>query len=182
MRRFQRLRDPMSIVCPNCQHRRPTDSSAPDWQCPACGKAYNKGAGAPASSDYGKGIYLPPVKTPFRERSPLARLLIAGGFLAWIIFYYWPGNGENTAPVSGEQPVVVMYATSWCGYCTAARTFFTANGIRFVERDIEQSSTFHDEHRRLGGQGVPLILVGDEKISGFNEARLRSLLKPWIKS
>ena len=75
-----------------------------------------------------------------------------------------------------------MYATSWCGYCAAARDFFAAHGVRYDERDIEQSSVFADEHRRLGGHGVPLIFVGDERIDGYNEAQLRSLLKHWLKS
>ncbi len=182
MRRFVSLCDVMSRICPNCQLPRPADSSAPDWQCPSCGKAYNKGAGAPVDSTYGKSTYLPPVKTPFRERSPLVRMLIASLFLGWIVLYYWPNREESASTTVGAQPVVVMYATSWCGYCAQARSFFAANGIQYEERDIEKSSSFHEEHRRLGGQGVPLILVGEEKIGGFNEGRLRSLLKPWIKS
>ena len=56
-----------------------------------------------------------------------------------------------------------------------------ANGVRYDERDIEQSSTYADEHRRLGGSGVPLILVGDDRINGYNEGALRSLLRHWLK-
>jgi len=182
MRRFVSLCDAMSRVCPNCQQLRPADTSAPDWQCPGCGKAYNKGAGAPVDSAYGKTTYLPPVKTPFRERSPLVRMLIASLFIGWIVLYYWPSREQSVTETARAQPVVVMYATTWCGYCAQARSFFAANGIQYEERDIEKSSACHEEHRRLGGQGVPLILVGEEKIGGFNEGRLRSLLKPWIKS
>jgi TPR repeat protein len=30
------------IVCPKCNYRRTSADSAPDWQCPSCGVAYNK--------------------------------------------------------------------------------------------------------------------------------------------
>jgi hypothetical protein len=37
----------MSVRCPSCQYARQMTDHAPDWQCPRCGKAYNKaGAGA----------------------------------------------------------------------------------------------------------------------------------------
>jgi hypothetical protein len=35
----------VSTICPKCGHRRPARSTAPDWQCPACGIAYAKYAG-----------------------------------------------------------------------------------------------------------------------------------------
>ena len=83
---------------------------------------------------------------------------------------------------SAEQPAVVLYATSWCGYCKMTREFFAANGIRYTEQDIEQSSTALQQHKKLGGNGVPLIVVGDEVIKGWNEQALRQLLRPWMRS
>lgn len=32
----------MSIVCGKCAHVRGENEHVPDWQCPACGVAYNK--------------------------------------------------------------------------------------------------------------------------------------------
>jgi hypothetical protein len=37
------------------------------------------------------------------------------------------------------------------------------------------------ENRRLGGGGVPMIVVGDQLVSGFNEQRLTQLLEPWMR-
>ncbi len=86
------------------------------------------------------------------------------------------------ATASAEQPEVVLYATSWCGYCKMTREFFAAHGIRYTERDIEQSSTALQEHRKLGGNGVPLVVIGDEVVKGWNEQTLRQLLGPWMRS
>ena len=41
----------------------------------------------------------------------------------------------NQGPGAGH---VTMYATSWCGYCKKARTYFRQNGINFIEYDIEK--------------------------------------------
>ena len=94
-----------------------------------------------------------------RARFILALLaLLAGG-----------GAAAQSAPV-------VMYATSWCPYCAKARAYFAKNGIAYVEHDIEKSAAVNAEFKRLGGRGVPLILVGNEKMAGFNELAFESLL------
>lgn len=78
---------------------------------------------------------------------------------------------EPTAPA---KPVV-MYSTDWCGYCTKARQYFKRNNIPFREKDIEKSAQAKQEYSRLNGSGVPLILVGKQKIQGFDMARFEAL-------
>jgi glutaredoxin len=77
---------------------------------------------------------------------------------------------------------VVLYGASWCGYCAAARRLFEQNGIQYVEWDVEKTTEGREGHRKLGGGGVPVIVVGDEVIHGYNEGALRSMLAPWMKS
>jgi len=84
--------------------------------------------------------------------------------------------GQICPPLQLRPP-----ATDWCGYCKATREFFAANGIRYTEHDIEKSSSALAEHRKLGGNGVPLIVVGGELVNGCNESALRQLLGPWIR-
>lgn len=72
-------------------------------------------------------------------------------------------------PSAAAAPPVVMYATSWCPYCAKARAYFARNGIAYTEHDIEKSAGAHAEFKRLGGRGVPLILVGRERVNGFDE-------------
>jgi glutaredoxin len=68
----------------------------------------------------------------------------------------------------------VMYATAWCPYCAKARAYFKRTNTAYVEYDIEKSADAHAEFKRLGGRGVPLILVGSEKLRGFNELAFES--------
>ena len=55
-------------------------------------------------------------------------------------------------------------------------------GIRYTERDIEKSTAAYDDYRRLGGRGVPLIVIDEAIVYGYDEARLRALLASRMKS
>lgn len=70
-----------------------------------------------------------------------------------------------------KSPNVKMYSTSWCGYCKKARKYFNEKNINFVEYDIEKDKAAKKRFKELGGQGVPLILVGKNKMSGFSSQR-----------
>lgn len=70
---------------------------------------------------------------------------------------------------------VVMYATAWCGYCAKARAYFQQKGIRFKEYDIDKDKAARERFDAYGRGGVPLILVGKEKMRGFSKARFEKL-------
>ena len=78
------------------------------------------------------------------------------------------------AQAQAQSVPVVMYATAWCPYCAKARAYFKRTNTAYVEHDIEKSAEAHAEFKRLGGRGVPLILVGGEKLRGFNELAFES--------
>jgi glutaredoxin len=72
------------------------------------------------------------------------------------------------------EPVIVMYATAWCGYCTKARQYFRQNRIPFVEFDIEKDHSARRDYNALMGSGTPLLYQGYSRISGFNVSRIES--------
>lgn len=103
-------------------------------------------------------------------------VLLAGGVL--LAATAPPGVAQSpsagsTADATAQK--VVMYATDWCPYCAKARAYFRSNGIDYVEHDIEKSPSAHAEYKRLGGRGVPLILIGEQRMNGFSETRFDSL-------
>ncbi|QMU61251.1 MAG: DUF4124 domain-containing protein [Gammaproteobacteria bacterium] len=75
---------------------------------------------------------------------------------------------------SGKK--VVMYSTAWCGVCKTAKKYMSNNGISYKEYDIEKNSNAHRKFKSLGGNGVPLIVVGKQTMSGFSAPRLESML------
>ena len=84
---------------------------------------------------------------------------------------YQTPNLVSTIP----EKKVVMYATSWCGYCKKARKYFRKNNIPYIEYDIERDASAHDRYKKLGGHGVPLILYGGKRMSGFNSGQFRRI-------
>jgi len=97
----------------------------------------------------------------------------------FILLFAFAATATAAAAQSAQpQPAqeVVMYATAWCPYCAKARAYFARTGTAYTEYDIEKSADARAEFKRLGGRGVPLILVGNEKMAGFNELAFESLL------
>lgn len=76
-----------------------------------------------------------------------------------------------------EKERVVMYATQWCGYCKKARQYFKDKGIVYTEYDIDSSRSAKREYDRLGGSGVPLIIVDGHTMRGFSAKHFDQLYK-----
>ena len=82
---------------------------------------------------------------------------------------------------SSLDPVIV-YGTSWCGYCKKAREYLAAHHIPFEDKDIEKDDGAADELARKAADqgihpgGVPVIDVHGKLIVGFNRVALDHLL------
>ena len=74
-----------------------------------------------------------------------------------------------------DRPSVIMYGTSWCGYCTKARRYFKQNNIQFTELDIEADEAAYQQFNELNGTGTPLIVIDDLLVRGFNVAALNEI-------
>ena len=72
---------------------------------------------------------------------------------------------------------VVMYSTEWCGVCKKAKNYFNANNISFREYDIEKDEKRAKEFKKLNGRGVPLILVGKQRMSGFSASSFEKMYR-----
>ena len=86
-------------------------------------------------------------------------------------------EGNYAAYFPNAQSKVVLYGTDWCGYCAKTRAYFKENKIAFVDLDIEKSPEAKKAHAALGGGGVPLVLIGNRKIQGYNADALQAALK-----
>jgi len=84
--------------------------------------------------------------------------------------------GASLAHAADAKTDVVMYATRTCGYCAKAREHFRARGVRWDERDVETSAQAAREWKALGGVGTPVIVIGDERIVGFQPQRIDAAL------
>ncbi|MFC2065534.1 glutaredoxin domain-containing protein [Chloroflexota bacterium] len=72
---------------------------------------------------------------------------------------------------------VKIYTTPTCGYCHQVKGFLSERGVRYTEYDVSRDRAAADEMVRLTGQmGVPVILVDEQAVIGFDRPRLESLL------
>ena len=86
-------------------------------------------------------------------------------------------TGAPSAAAQSTKAPVKMLATSWCGYCARARAYLNSRGIPFQELDVEKSAEGRKEYRELKGRGVPIILVGDQRMNGYDQSRLEAMLR-----
>ena len=79
-------------------------------------------------------------------------------------------EGRGIPPPDRDRRRVTIYTTPDCPHCRRAKAYFAEQGIPYLERDIETSVAARQAFARLGGRGVPLILVGHRKLHGFSPA------------
>jgi len=67
------------------------------------------------------------------------------------------------------EPRVLIYTTSDCSECRRAKAFLRGRGIPYREMDVGRNRRAMKEFQRLCGRGVPLLLLGGERLEGFSE-------------
>ncbi len=100
-------------------------------------------------------------------------------FGAWLVFRPTADGAPRVFCAEAATPApgtVVMLATDWCPYCARARRFLTGRGVPWCEYDTETSARGIELYRGHGGRGVPIIIVGDDVLHGYDEQALVRLL------
>ncbi len=181
----------MPTICPKCNYARKESDACPTWQCPSCQVAYNKVSDTQyspreigATSAPSQAAHHPQVEKSSGAWKWFLIVAIVVG-VAWQgkFFSKRPATSANTEQFaqSDGQPSIILYSATWCGYCRAARDFFNQKGLAYTEHDMETSPEGVAGYEKLGGGGIPLMLVGGEKIRGFSQAQLEERLGPWMK-
>ena len=87
------------------------------------------------------------------------------------------GSEGSAANRAGGQPEVVLYTTTWCGWCRKTIAHLDQNGIRYDNRDIERDREAYAElKRKTGSTAVPVIEIDGELVRGFDRNRIDDLL------
>jgi len=72
---------------------------------------------------------------------------------------------------------VVIYSTPTCPYCKRAKEYFSRKGISYTDIDVAQDREKAKEMTQKSGQmSVPVIIIDDEIVVGFDQALLDKLL------
>ena len=72
---------------------------------------------------------------------------------------------------------VTIYSTPSCHFCHMAKEFFKEKNIAYTEYDVAGNAEKRKEMIEKSGQmGVPVIVIGDELIVGFDRPKITQLL------
>jgi glutaredoxin-like YruB-family protein len=75
------------------------------------------------------------------------------------------------------QPTVVVFTTPTCSWCRVVKQHLKKHNIRFKEIDVSKDErAARDMVRRTGQQGVPVTLIQNRPIVGFNKQQINHLL------
>ena len=93
----------------------------------------------------------------------------------WLKPSYIEGNYSDY--FQDTKTKIIFYSTSQCPYCAMTRKFFNEKKIIFSDFDIEKSEKAKREFNQLGGTSVPLIIIGNRRIDGFNQPAIEAALE-----
>ncbi len=72
---------------------------------------------------------------------------------------------------------VTVYSTPSCHFCHMAKEFFTANNVQFTDFNVAEDNAKRQEMIAKSGQmGVPVIVIDNNLIVGFNKPKIVELL------
>jgi len=75
------------------------------------------------------------------------------------------------------QPSVILFTTPTCSWCRTVKQYLRKNDVRFKEVDITRDEgAARDMVRRTGQQGVPVTLINNRPVVGFNKNEINRLL------
>lgn len=84
-----------------------------------------------------------------------------------------PAHKNSTA-----HKQVRVYSTPVCPWCKVAKAYLKDNGVPFVEIDVTKDRRGLREMVTMTGQhGVPVLLVGEKAMVGWNPTEFERLLR-----
>ena len=72
---------------------------------------------------------------------------------------------------------VKVYSTPSCPWCRKAKEYLVEKGVQFTDLDVSQDRSKLQEMVELTGQrGVPVIIIDNEQIVGFDQQKIDQAL------
>lgn len=74
-----------------------------------------------------------------------------------------------------KAPRITLYSSSNCPHCKRLKQWLQHNGQRFQEFDVQRNARAAKAFARLGARSVPVLMVGEQRIDGFDPRRLQQV-------
>ncbi len=104
-------------------------------------------------------------------------LILTFAVVASVLFNQHPVMAESPQPIAmSAEKMPILFGTAWCPYCKAARNWFNANNLAFVNCDIETNKRCREDYVALRmskkATGVPTILYRGHIWGGYDEDQM----------
>lgn len=86
-------------------------------------------------------------------------------------------SGDFSSSVEPTGKSVVMFSSSTCPFCKAARDFFELEGISYQDNVIDRDSAAKAQYEKLGLNTVPIIFTKKHRIRGFEKENMNRLFR-----
>lgn len=74
--------------------------------------------------------------------------------------------------MSTQKNSIVMYASPFCGYCSAAKWLLAEKGVEYTEIDVVAEPERRVEMiERSGRRTVPQIFIGARHVGGYDDLK-----------
>ena len=70
---------------------------------------------------------------------------------------------------------IILYSKPNCSACKRTKLLLQALDVSYEERDVLENESYMTEAKATGLSAMPIILAGEEILSGFQPAKLHEL-------
>lgn len=71
---------------------------------------------------------------------------------------------------------VVVYSGIHCAPCEAVKAYLKERGIHYTEKNINRDKAARQELRDMGMTSIPVTVIGEARVQGFDKERLEAAL------
>lgn len=115
---------------------------------------------------------------PERGPAPRRAVLFGALLLALSGAVVLPAPAADEAPAAvAAAPRVEIFTTPSCPFCKALRVYLEARGIAYIEHNVNATEETRAAFYASGAQGVPVVMIGERVIEGFNPVAIEAALK-----
>lgn len=74
------------------------------------------------------------------------------------------------------MPKIKVYTSTTCAHCSAVKEYLKEKECSYEEKNVSTDPQAKKELIGMGYMGVPIVIVDDNVIEGFNKNKLDELL------
>lgn len=72
---------------------------------------------------------------------------------------------------------ITVYTSTTCSFCHMVKDYLDSKGLKYTEKNIAEDKEARMEMMKMGFTGVPVVIIGDEKILGYDKAKIDAALE-----